>query len=217
MAKAPAHTILLMRHPQTPANTEHFFSGRLDIDITPAGEKMRDRAVAAGITFAPDRVWTSPLRRCHAVADPIADALGLASEPNQNLIEMDFGVLEGTAFDAGWVSDHGFPWPVDEQGISHPMEGGESFESTYARANALFEELRPLAGRTLCITHGGMIRSILGALYGAPKDRFWYLRVDNVASAILSCDGDRFTLDALGLTPEEVIARYATNDEERGR
>ena len=40
MAKAPAHTILLMRHPQTPANTEHFFSGRLDIDITPAGEKM---------------------------------------------------------------------------------------------------------------------------------------------------------------------------------
>ena len=209
MARTPRHTILLMRHPETPANTEHFFSGRLDIDITADGEEMRDRAVRAGVAFCPDRIWTSPLRRCHCIADPVASRLGLQSVSNENLVEIDFGSLEGTAFSSGWVSGGAFPWPIGEDGLSRPAEGGESFEHAFARAESLFEQLRTLEGRTLCVTHGGMLRVIMGALYGMPKDRFWYMRIDNVSSVVITFDGKRFMLDSFGLTPEEVYSRYA--------
>ncbi len=61
----------------------------------------------------------------------------------------------------------------------------------------------------MCVTHGGIMRCIMGALYGMPKDRFWYMNIDNVSSIALTCDGERICLDAFGLTPEEVVDRYA--------
>ena len=209
MAFSIVHTVVLMRHPQTDANVEKFFSGRDDIDINEAGRTMRDRGVKAGIAFAPDRVWTSPLRRCHAVADLVAEQLGLVAEDHDSLIEIDFGELEGTSYMAGWKSGIRFPWDIDEFGVSHPVAGGESFESMYARAEQLFDELRPLTGHTFCVTHGGMMRAIVGSLYGIPKDLFWYVRLDNVDSIIIQCDGERFYLKAFGLTPEEIVNRYS--------
>ena len=210
MAFSITHTVLFMRHPQTVANTRRFFSGRGDVDITETGRAECVRAVEAGVAFAPDRVWTSPLRRCHAIADPVAKRVGTTPESHDSLIELDFGELEGTSFSDGWVSGLGFPWPVDEDGRSRPVAGGESFEDAYTRARALFDELRPLSGRTMCVTHGGFLRVILGAAYGMALDRFWYVHLDNVASVTMDGDGRRFYLTSFGLTPEEVVTRYGT-------
>ena len=55
--------ILLMRHPETPANTERCFSGRRDVPLTERGERQRDRGVEALVAFRPDRIWCSPLSR----------------------------------------------------------------------------------------------------------------------------------------------------------
>ena len=53
------------------------------------------------------------------------------------------------------------------------------------------------------------LEHLMGALYGMPKDRFWYMRIDNVSSVVITFDGKRFMLDSFGLTPEEVYSRYA--------
>ena len=61
--------VLFMRHPETVSNTGHFFSGRIDVPLTPHGEEQRKRAVEALVAFSPDRVFTSPLSRARGLAE----------------------------------------------------------------------------------------------------------------------------------------------------
>lgn len=199
--------LLFMRHPETVSNTRLFFSGRTDVPLTPHGEEQRDRAIEALVAFAPDRLFHSPLSRAACVAQGAAERLGVPCEPLEDLIEIDFGPLEGMDFARARERGLAFPWPIDERGVSHPPEGAESFESLRERARRVLELLRPLEGRTACVTHGGYLRMLVAAAYDVPLAHFWNLHVLNVSSLYFTCDGDAFALGGLNLTPEEVIER----------
>jgi broad specificity phosphatase PhoE len=69
------------------------------------------------------------------------------------------------------------------------------------------DELRPLAGRTALVTHGGFSRILIAAMYDVPYDRFWNVHLANVCSAYYTCNGKSFYLGGFNLTPDEVIAR----------
>lgn len=204
--------ILVMRHPETIANVEHYFSGHKDVFLTKRGDEQRKRAIKALVSWKPDRIWCSPLSRCLSIAAPAAEYLGMEVVIDERLAEIEFGDLEGNDID--YAREHGyrFPWPIDQYGVSHPCPGGESFETLLARAGSLLDSLRPLEGRTACISHGGFTRAILGAVYGSDKREFWNYTITNVSSQILTTDGKRFFLDAFGLTPEEVMRRMYDPD-----
>ena len=202
--------ILFMRHPETVSNTEHFFSGRLDVPLTPHGEEQRERACQALVAFAPDRVFTSPLSRARGLAEEAASRLGIPCEPLDDLIEIDFGPLEGMDVDRAMNEGLGFPWPIDEGGVSRPPEGAESFESLRDRCLRVLERLLPLTGRTACVTHGGYLRMLLAAVYDIPLARFWDQHVLNVSSHYLTCDGSWYALGGFNLSPEEVVAHATT-------
>ena len=201
------HRILLTRHQATVANQEHTLSGRADVDLTPEGERQMYRAIRAVAAWRPDRIWTSPLSRCRAIAFEAAEACGVPCEVHENLAEIEFGPAQGKT--VGWLRERGydFPWEIDGEGRSVPIPGAESFEGMYERSAALLEELRPLTGRTACVTHGGLTRALLGQLFRAPLTEFWHVRLPNVSSQVLSYDGSKFALAALGLAPEEVVRR----------
>lgn len=201
------HRILLTRHPETEANVAHTLSGRQDVDLTPAGVEQMYRAIEAVVAWRPERVWTSPLSRCRSIAEEAADRLGVPCEVHDNLAEIEFGPAQGRPVQ--WLRDQGydFPWEIGADGRSRPYPGAESFEGMYARSAALLEELRPLTGRTACVTHGGLTRALLGQLFQAPLTEFWHLRIPNVSSQVLTYDGKAFALAALGLAPEEVVRR----------
>lgn len=199
--------ILVMRHPETPANTQHFFSGRRDVPLTPRGERQRGRAADALVAFAPDRIWCSPLTRCRDLAEEAGARLGIPVRVDADLVELDFGELEGTRFEAGASGRAQFPWALDGQGRSVPAPGAESFEHATARARRLMDELRPLGGRTALVSHGGFSRILIAAMYNVPYDRFWNVHLANVCSAYYTCNGTSFHLGGFNLTPEEVIER----------
>lgn len=205
--------VLFMRHPETVSNTEHFFSGRLDVPLTPHGEEQRVRAVEALVAFAPDRIFTSPLSRARGLAEEAAERLGVPCEPLDDLMEIDFGPLEGMDVTRAMNEGLGFPWPIDEDGRSHPPVGAESFESLRERCCAVLERLRPLSGKTACVTHGGYLRMMLAAAYDIPLTRFWDQHVLNVSSHYFTCDGTTFALGGFNLSPEEVVAHATTPNE----
>lgn len=204
---ASKQRILVMRHPETVANTEHFLSGRKDVELTPHGEEQLMQAVEAIVAWRPDRVWSSPLSRCQAIGREAAFRLGVPFEVHMNLQELEFGSVQDMKFADVAKSGYPFPWHLDEDGRSLPAPGAESFEHLRARAKDFLEELRPLEGRTACVTHGGFTRGLLGAVFDTPLDTFWNVSISNVTSQVLTCDGRTFRLAALGLAPQEVITR----------
>lgn len=217
MASKTKHRILVMRHPETVANTERFLSGRKDVELTPAGERQLMQAIEAVVAWKPDRVWSSPLLRCQAIAKEAAFRLGVPFEVHMNLQEIEFGSVQDAKFAEVAAMGYPFPWRIDENGHSVAAPDAEDFEHLRVRAKALLEELRPLEGRTACVTHGGFTRGLLGAVFDTPLDTFWNISISNVSSQVLTCDGQTFRLAALGLAPAEVVARsqhpeYLGND-----
>ena len=203
------HRILIMRHPETVANIEHYLSGRSNVDLTDKGVRQMYRAIDALVAWKPDRIWTSPLSRCRAIAEEAAHYLGIECRVVQNLQEIEFGSAQNLTLSDLLERGYDFPWKFDEEGRSLPAPGAESFESLMARGAAVLDELRPLEGRAACVTHGGLSRALIGSALHVPVNSFWNLRLPNVSSQVLTCDGQTFTLCALALAPEEVMGRMA--------
>jgi broad specificity phosphatase PhoE len=199
--------ILVMRHPETVANVEHFLSGRKDVGVTERGESQRRRAVDALVSWAPDLILTSPLSRCRAIAQPVAQALGVECRVDERLVEIEFGTVEGVTMSDMHEMGYVFPWPFSTDGISQPAPGAEGFEDLVARAKGLVDDLASMPGRTACITHGGFTRALMAAVYNADVREFWHLSVANVSSQVFSVRSGKLYLEAFGLTPEEVVAR----------
>ena len=88
--------LILVRHPETIANTQKIIYGRIDSHYSERGfetarwdvEFLKDRHI--------DRVYTSPLWRASWLADAIAKAHGLETPVRDDrLMELNFGKFEG--------------------------------------------------------------------------------------------------------------------------
>lgn len=209
---AQVHRILFMRHPESVANTQRFFSGRRDVELTEHGVEQRDHAVRALVAFHPDRIWTSPLSRCKDMAQMAATELGIPCEVRDDLAEMDFGILESKRFaDAEEILkpyDLTFPWASDKNGHSIPAPEAESYEQVRSRCRTILNELSSLSGRTVCISHGGYLRSMMAEIFGIPGSSSWNVHLANVSSIFFTSTGSSdFKLGGFNLDPEEVIRR----------
>lgn len=198
--------VLFMRHPQTVSNVEHFFSGRLDVGLSELGKRQAAEAADALVAWRPDRIVTSPLSRCHAIADAAAEALGIEVIEDERLIEIEFGAIEGVP--VAELSERGFtfPWPIVD-GHSVTAEGGESFEELIARARSFVSWVATQPGKTACVTHGGLTRAVFAAVYDIPVERFWYHVFVNVSSQVFVSNGRHLVLQTSGLLPAELKAR----------
>lgn len=204
---AGSHRILLMRHPETRENMAGVLSGRIDVDLTPRGEEQMFRAIGAIVAWRPDRIWTSPLSRCRSIAEEAADRIGVECVVKPGLAEIDFGSVQGLRMDEVHALGYDFPWRIDGRGRSVPAPGAESFERLIARAGTVLEDLAPLEGRTACVSHGGLSRALLAAVFHTPLETFWNVTLPNVSSQILTYNNGRFALAGLALAPEEVVRR----------
>ena len=186
---AQVHRILFMRHPESVANTQRFFSGRRDVELTEHGVEQREHAVRALVAFHPDRIWTSPLSRCKDMAQMAATELGIPCEVKDDLAEMDFGILESKRFaDAEEIlKPYGltFPWASDKNGHSIPAPEAESYEQVRSRCRNILNELSSLSGRTVCISHGGYLRSMMAEIFGIPGSSSCILQMSLQSSLLV--------------------------------
>ena len=161
-------TLVLVRHGQSQWNLENRFTGWVDVDLTPQGEKEAEAAgqKLKGIHF--DKAYTSDLKRAQRTLQIILkgiDQSDLPVEKDKALNERHYGDLQGldkaeTAQKYGDAQVH-----IWRRSYDVPPPNGESLKDTAARTLPYFNskivpELK--SGKNILVAaHGNSLRSIV--------------------------------------------------------
>lgn len=161
--------LLLIRHGPTAATRRAAFS--LDEALDEAGK--RDAMKLASVL--PNRIGrclSSPALR----ARQTAEAAGLTSKVDLDLVECDFGSWVGLTLEEVQESDpEGLQsWFKDPEAASH---GGESLARMFERVRRFLSLACGFEGTTVAVTHAGPIRAAVVLALEAPIESFWRIDV----------------------------------------
>lgn len=149
--------LTLVRHGATDLSDAGRFNGWTDVSLNERGRAqalaLRDR-----LSSAYDGIWSSDLSR----ATETAAIASVVATPDRRLRELDFGELEGEAWDGCSPDLQRSLLGFD----SFAAPGGESTRQLRDRVDDFIAFLEP--GRHLLFTHGGVIRVLLRA-YGQDR------------------------------------------------
>jgi alpha-ribazole phosphatase len=179
--------LLLVRHGNTRLNSAARFWGQTDVELSAEGiaqaEKLRDRLASQKI----DTVYASNLSRAVATARIIATRHKVKIVTREELGEIDFGEVEGLAFDeinerypelaesmANWSIHPGFP-------------GGETIDQLDERVNEFLPQLKKHteAETILIVAHSGILRLMICNLLAIGKKHWRQLRIDLASLSII--------------------------------
>lgn len=159
------------RHGQSLANVRDTFGSKPgaanDLGLTALGKQQATIAAqsAAAQALKPDLMVCSPLVRAQETARILASALGY---PEQNIetsdlfMELQFGILEGTAWDAYWESGKTYA----DLG---QYAGAETIDRLQQRAAHAYAYLQSLPQDTiLVVSHSAFGRALRRAIHGQP-------------------------------------------------
>lgn len=163
-----------VRHGQTDWNAQDRLQGQSDIDLNALGreqasENGRKLAALIGKAEGFDFV-ASPMRRTRDTMELARAAMGLdpkAYRTDARLVEVNFGEWQGFTY-AQLEKMH--PGIAHERGLDKwdflpPGEGAESYAMLCKRIRPWLAEL---AGDTVCVTHGGVIRVLFHLVEKVP-------------------------------------------------
>jgi broad specificity phosphatase PhoE len=173
--------IWLIRHGSTDW-TGVRWCGRSDPMLTAAGAAQ---AVALSSRLSPligsdATILSSPARRALATASEIASTIAPAGQPpavEPNLLEIDFGVVDGLTFDEIEARDPALASRIAAGDVGIDWPGGETAADVRARASHTWAGLMiAAAGSTvLAVSHGGLIAAILRDLLVGKEARTLHL------------------------------------------
>jgi probable phosphoglycerate mutase len=154
----------LLRHGQTEHTPERRYSGRNDLPLSLTGRAEAEAAAVRVGQLGVDVVVSSPIRRTRETAEAVAAAIGVPVELDDDLVELDFGDLEGLTFDEA-LAAHPLAVRRFASDVTVKAPGGESVADVSARvARARRRILDRHAGRTvLVVTHVTPIKLFLAA------------------------------------------------------
>lgn len=185
--------LALVRHAETAEDTRGRCYGRLDVGLSVAGREQCAR-LAEVFRGEPLRsVWASPAIRARETAEAIAAPHRLDVGVIEALRELDFGELEGRAYDEIAVTDPDLyaRWMTAPTTVRFP--GGESYSDLQSRVDAGIAALleRHDDGLAVVVTHGGVVRAVLRSVLDFPAERIFRLSVDPAAITTLEwLDGE---------------------------
>lgn len=175
-----ARELIFIRHGQTEWNVAGRLQGRGDSPLTELGRQQARAHLSWLAELRPDQIVASPLGRAQATARILADALDLPVEIEPRLEERCMGRFEG--------------WTLDEVSAAAPEESeariadpwhyrapeGENYDDMVARVDPLLEQLvgRPVH-RIVLVSHGTLVRPLLGRLLGLSQSDTLRLRQPN--------------------------------------
>ncbi|ESY85022.1 histidine phosphatase family protein [Mesorhizobium australicum] len=168
--------VYIVRHGQTAWNAEFRLQGQADTDLNALGREQASangRRLAA-LVGAPQEFdfVASPMRRTRETMERIRAAMRLdplAYRTDIRLIEVNFGDWQSFTFAELERQSPGASRSraLDKWNFQPPGEGAESYQMLLERVKPWFDELR---GQTICVTHGGVMRTLFRFVLDMAED-----------------------------------------------
>jgi ribonuclease H / adenosylcobalamin/alpha-ribazole phosphatase len=182
----------LLRHGRTEHTPERRYSGRNDLPLSAPGRVEAEAAAVRVAELGIDVVVASPLRRTRETAEVVAAALGLPVDLDDDLVELDFGDLEGlTATEAR--ERHPLAARRFMADLTVAAPNGESIADVSERvARARERVLERHAGKTvLVVSHVTPIKLLLAAGLGVGDEVVHrvFLEAGSLSTVTWSSDG----------------------------
>ena len=189
----PVTTIThLLRHGQTEHTPERRFSGRNDLPLSRTGRAEAEAAAARAVELGIEVIVASPLRRTRETAEIVAATLGLPIEFDDDLVELDFGDIEGMTFEEA-AKKHPLAARRFRTDVTMAAPGGESVMDVSTRvARARRRILERHAGKSvLVVTHVTPIKLMLTAGLDVDEDVVHrvFLEAASLCAVTWSSDG----------------------------
>jgi broad specificity phosphatase PhoE len=169
-------SFLILRHGETSWNRECRIMGTESVALSEAGRAQCAMAARLLSNFSIDTIVSSPLLRARESADLIADSLGVEVREDGDLEEVRFGGWQGMTYEEVMRDPAYAAYAADPCGV--PTPGGETILDVQARG------LRALSRatadrRTLFVSHGDIIRSVMCHYLAIPAADYRRIRIDN--------------------------------------
>lgn len=179
--------IYLVRHGETEWNASMRYQGHADV---PLSDKGRRQAQLLGKRLAEEKFssfYASDLKRAYETAEIISHFHGLAVETLPELRELNFGLWEGLS--AKEIKES-FPEVLKqwwEKPLLTRIPGGETLSEMVHRTVTAVKKIveRHSGDNVVIVSHGGVIRSIVGTVLGMDLNKYWRLRQDNACLNII--------------------------------
>ena len=166
--------LYLLRHGQTDWNVEERLQGQADTDINERGRADADRNGSRLAELVPDPYSldfvASPLRRTRETMERVRVRMGLPPQGyrvDPRLKEVHFGAWQGFTYPELEANEPGCTAARTRHKwhFLPPGTDAESYEILATRVRAWLDDLeRP----TICVTHGGVIRTLFHWIGGVP-------------------------------------------------
>ncbi|EME21434.1 histidine phosphatase family protein [Rhodococcus triatomae] len=173
--------LALIRHGETEWNAERRLQGSSDIPLNDTGRTQAAGAAELLVGNTWDLLVSSPLSRATETADIIGGRIGLTrSATYPGLVERHFGEAEGATDEDLWDR-----WPDGR------YPGMESRTAMTRRGLGVLDDIarRHPGAAVVAVSHGGLIRSVIGAVSG-----LWAPRIPNAGITTFHHDGTRWSL-----------------------
>ena len=154
-------TVYLIRHGETDHNADGRAMGQMDIPLNARGIGQARQTAEFLRKYPIERIVSSDLGRAMGTAEPLADALGLAVEPDARLRELSFGILEGKTVAECEALDPEAVTRWRSGDFDAALPGGESRRSLMKRTREVLEEIA--AGphvHVALFSHGGALNAL---------------------------------------------------------
>lgn len=186
-------TVLLVRHGRTAANVDGVLAGRSPgVGLDAVGREQVGRAGQRLAVVPLARLVTSPLARCRQTARALAEARDEAPEivVDRGLTECDYGTWQGRALKE--LADEPMWSTVQTQPSAAVFPGGEAVTTVQARAveairrhDRMVEAEHGPAAVWVAVSHGDVIKAVLGDAYGMHLDLFQRIVVNPASVSIV--------------------------------
>ena len=178
-------TLLLIRH-AAHGLLGRTLAGRMPgVHLSEEGKAQAER-LAERLSHLPiDAIYSSPLERARETAEPVARRLGLRVQVSEEINELDLGDCTGSDFDQVEGDQRWRYFNSYRSGTRIP--GGETMLETQVRAVAKMERLRLAhpGGTVVVVTHGDVIRALMGYYMGSPLDLFLRFEISPASLSIV--------------------------------
>ena len=194
--------LILVRHGRTAWNKEPRFRGQADIPLDDTGLAQAQATAVRLSQFPVAAVYSSPLIRAMATAQPIADKFGLAVEPHNGLIDINFGRLQGLPPQQVREQDGDLlnAWLSEPQTVTFP--DGECLNDVRNRFTGALDELttRHADETIVLVSHVVALKVALCTVLGLDNSHFWQIAQDTCAINIVSSKDGKYIVSLLNDT-----------------